>query len=101
MGFLLESGKICKNNDHMCLFHYVNTCRVPQKMNTQPILSHIFLSLQALAVLTQLLVLYWTSLQVSPHHQVGIKYVGLLLGANVSFMNSGYKLANIFHIQQF
>ena len=22
-------GKICKNNDHTCLFHYINTCQVP------------------------------------------------------------------------
>ena len=28
----LEYGKICKNNDHTCLFHCINTCRVPRKM---------------------------------------------------------------------
>ena len=34
----LEQGKICKNNDHTCLFHYINTCRVPRMMlNTRPI----------------------------------------------------------------
>ena len=32
VNFCLESGKICKNNDHSCLFHSVNTCRVPQEM---------------------------------------------------------------------
>ena len=28
--FMLKSGKICKNNDHACLFHCINTCRVPR-----------------------------------------------------------------------
>ena len=28
----LESCEICKNNDHTCLFHCINTCRVPQEM---------------------------------------------------------------------
>ena len=27
---MLKSGKICKNNDHTCLFHCINTCRVPR-----------------------------------------------------------------------
>ena len=31
-GLLVESGKICKNNDHTYLFHCINTCRVPQEM---------------------------------------------------------------------
>ena len=30
--FWLESGKICKNNNHTYLFHCINTCRVPQEM---------------------------------------------------------------------
>ena len=30
--FMLISGKICKNNDHTCLFHCINTCRVPRRM---------------------------------------------------------------------
>ena len=30
--FMLKSGKICKNNDHTCLFHCINTCRVPRTM---------------------------------------------------------------------
>ena len=30
--FTLKSGKICKNNDHTCLFHCINTCRVPRTM---------------------------------------------------------------------
>ena len=31
--FVLNSGKICKNNDHTCLFHCINTtCRVPRTM---------------------------------------------------------------------
>ena len=30
--FKLKSGKICKNNDHTCLFHCINTCRVPRTM---------------------------------------------------------------------
>ena len=29
---MLNSGKICKNNDHTCLFHCINTCRVPRTM---------------------------------------------------------------------
>ena len=29
---MLKSGKICKNNDHTCLFHWINTCLVPQTM---------------------------------------------------------------------
>ena len=34
----LEYGKICKNNDHTCMFHCINTCRVPRMMlNTRPI----------------------------------------------------------------
>ena len=28
----LEKGKICKNYDHTCLFHCINTCRVPREM---------------------------------------------------------------------
>ena len=31
-GLGLKSGKICKNNDHICLFHCINTCRVPRTM---------------------------------------------------------------------
>ena len=27
-----KSDKICKNNDHKCLFHCINTCRVPRTM---------------------------------------------------------------------
>ena len=30
--FMLKSGKICKNNDHTCLFHCINICRVPRTM---------------------------------------------------------------------
>ena len=30
--FMLKSGKICKNNDHTCLFHCINTCWVPRKL---------------------------------------------------------------------
>ena len=30
--FMLKSGKICKNNDHTCLFQCINTCRVPRTM---------------------------------------------------------------------
>ena len=30
--FMLKSGKICKNNDHTCLFYCINTCQVPQTM---------------------------------------------------------------------
>ena len=30
--FMLKSGKICKDNDQKCLFHCVNTCRVPRTM---------------------------------------------------------------------
>ena len=30
--FRLKSGKICKNNDHTCLLHYINTCQVPRTM---------------------------------------------------------------------
>ena len=30
--FMLKSGKICKNNHHTCLFHCINTCRVPRRM---------------------------------------------------------------------
>ena len=30
--FMLNSGKICKNNDRTCLFHCINTCRVPRTM---------------------------------------------------------------------
>ena len=29
---MLKSGKICKNNDHTCLFHCINTCQVPWTM---------------------------------------------------------------------
>ena len=29
---MLKSDKICKNNDHTCLFHCINTCRVPRTM---------------------------------------------------------------------
>ena len=32
VGVLLESGTICKNKDHTCLFHFINTCRSHQKM---------------------------------------------------------------------
>ena len=28
----LERGKICKNNNHTCLFHSINTCQVPQEV---------------------------------------------------------------------
>ena len=28
----LNSGKICKNNDHTCLINCINTCRVPRMM---------------------------------------------------------------------
>ena len=27
-----ELGKICKNLDHTCLFHCINTCQVPREM---------------------------------------------------------------------
>ena len=27
--FMLKSGRICKNKDHTCLFHCINTCPVP------------------------------------------------------------------------
>ena len=47
-------------------------------------------------MLTQLLVLFFTSLQVSPHNQVGMQYVRLLLGAIISFKNSRHKFVNIF-----
>ena len=30
--FMLKSGRICKNNDHTCLFHCINTCPVPRTM---------------------------------------------------------------------
>ena len=30
--FMLKSCKICKNNDHTCLFHCTNTCLVPRTM---------------------------------------------------------------------
>ena len=30
--FMLKSGKICKKNDHTCLFYCINTCRVPRAM---------------------------------------------------------------------
>ena len=29
--FMFKSDKICKNNDHTCLFHCINTCGVPRK----------------------------------------------------------------------
>ena len=32
--FMLKSGKICNNNDHTCLFHCINTCRVPRTTNS-------------------------------------------------------------------
>ena len=32
VGFWLESGQICKNNNHTCLFHCINTCQVPWEM---------------------------------------------------------------------
>ena len=32
---VLKSGKICKNNDHTCLFHCINTYRVPRTMFEQ------------------------------------------------------------------
>ena len=32
-GFRLKSCKICKNNNHTCLFHCINTCRVPGNMS--------------------------------------------------------------------
>ena len=32
VGFWLESGKLCKNNDHRCLFHCINTCPVTGEM---------------------------------------------------------------------
>ena len=28
----LEKDKICKNNDHTCLFHCINTCQVPREV---------------------------------------------------------------------
>ena len=34
VGFWLESGKICKNNDHTCLFDCINT--LGRCLNTQP-----------------------------------------------------------------
>ena len=35
--FCLKSCKLCQNNDHTCLFHYINTCRVHREMfNTRP-----------------------------------------------------------------
>ena len=33
---MLKLGKICKNNDHTCLFHCINTCRVPRTMFKHP-----------------------------------------------------------------
>ena len=30
--FRLKSGKICKNNDHICLFYCIDTCQIPQTM---------------------------------------------------------------------
>ena len=37
MQLRLESGKICKNNDHTCLFCCINNCRVPRQcLNTLP-----------------------------------------------------------------
>ena len=30
--YWLESGKMCSNNDHTCLFHCINTCWVPRKL---------------------------------------------------------------------
>ena len=30
--FRLKSGKICKNNDHTCLFHCITNCRVTWTM---------------------------------------------------------------------
>ena len=32
VGFWLESGKICKINDHTCLFPCINTCWVSREM---------------------------------------------------------------------
>ena len=32
MRFRLKSGQICKNNDHTCLFHCINTRWVPCTM---------------------------------------------------------------------
>ena len=32
VGIWLESGKICLNNDHTCLFHCINTCQVLRKL---------------------------------------------------------------------
>ena len=29
---MLKSGKICKNNDHTCLFHCIISCWVPRTM---------------------------------------------------------------------
>ena len=35
--FCLKSGKMCQNNYHTCLFHFISTCWVPQEMlNTLP-----------------------------------------------------------------
>ena len=35
--FMLKSGKICKNNDHTCLFHCIYTCRSLRRcLNTRP-----------------------------------------------------------------
>ena len=30
--FKLKSGKICRNSDHTCLFHCINTCQIPRTM---------------------------------------------------------------------
>ena len=30
--FMLKSGKICTNNDHIHLFHCINTCQVSRTM---------------------------------------------------------------------
>ena len=38
--FMLNSGKICKNNDHTCLFHCINNCRVPRTIGTRQMLMH-------------------------------------------------------------
>ena len=42
VGLRLGSGKICKSNDHICLFHRINTCRVPREMVEHPPISLLF-----------------------------------------------------------
>ena len=35
IGITHVSGKICMNNDHTCLFHCIDTCRVPRTIMEQ------------------------------------------------------------------